>query len=94
MPNLTEAPATIQSAYEQYPSTAMPLVTSETIVPRPTPAQKYAAFRTFLHTFVASYVRRRPLVSRGINSDLRWQESSVDVLARQYPYLYTRYISG
>lgn len=93
MPIMPAAPVTTHSSCEQYQATAMPPVIPA-LRPRPTPGQKYFAFRTFLHTFVASYVRRRPSVGRGISLDLRWQESSVDVLARQHSYLYTRYISS
>lgn len=93
MPNITEAPATLQALYTQHPSTATPLVISATTI-QPTPGQKYTAFRTFLRTFLASYIRRHPEKNTEHGFASQWQESSVDVLARHHPYLYIHHIAN
>ena len=89
MLHMTEAPATISI------DTQPDLMTTEpTTTPLPTPRRRPAALLHFLQTLLMSWTGRRAFESRWIRPGLPRRETSSDLLAWRYTYLYIRSMSG
>jgi len=84
MPRMTEAPVTVPIDQQHDFMATYPT----------TPRQRPAALLHFLQSLVTSWTRRRSFESRWIRPDLPRWETSTDLLARQYTYLYICSILG
>lgn len=89
MLHMTEAPATVP-VDAQHDLTATSLTPSLLL----TPWRKPAALLHSLRNRLTSWTRRRAFESRQIRPDQPRWETPTDLLARKYPYLYIRSLSG